>query len=69
MISVPMGTSFLCGGYKTILAHFDAVRGGSTHPIKLGRGQNDTLRVFAVSFHDIQDGIFIDAKIAGNPTI
>jgi hypothetical protein len=37
--------------------------------VESGRGQNDTLRVFAVSFHNIQDGIFVDAKIAGNPTI
>ncbi|MFZ3581897.1 TniQ family protein [Loktanella sp. DJP18] len=45
---------------------FKTLEGCGVHS---GRGQNDTLRVFAMSFHDIEDGIFVDAEIPCNPTI
>ncbi len=39
------------------------------HGVECGRGQNDTLRVFAMSLHDIQDGIFVDAEISRYPAV
>jgi hypothetical protein len=32
-----------------------------------GKGQNDTLRVFAVPFHDFEVSVFVDAQITSNP--
>ena len=34
-----------------------------------GWGQNDTLRVFPVSFHYVEHSVFADAKVTCNPTI
>lgn len=37
--------------------------------VRSGRGQNDTLRVFPMSFHNICDSVFANAKIPCNPAI
>ena len=41
----------------------------ATVGVESGRGRNPTLRVCPMPFDDVGDGIFADAKVAGDPTI
>lgn len=34
-----------------------------------GRGQDDTLSVFSVSLHDVEDGVFRDAEVSCDPAV
>lgn len=34
-----------------------------------GRGQDDTLRIFPLTFHDVEHGVFADAEIACDPSV